>query len=376
MPTIDVLVETPISTSIRARQVRSMFDVPDAPTSSQQWRGELPLHERKWNVGLIVGPSGCGKSTIAKAMWPAQMQSAMTWESASVIDDVAPAMTVQQISETFAAVGFNTIPAWLRPYHVLSNGERFRVELARRVLECDDVVVVDEFTSVVDRQVARVGSHAVQKLVRRNDKQFVAVSCHYDVIDWLQPDWILEPATMTFAWRSVQPRPKLVGHVHRTPYATWSLFAPYHYLTADLVRSARCFVVSVDSRPVSFIGAMHFPHPKVGDIMRVSRAVTLPDWQGLGLFFQLSETVGSAYKAVDRRLRIYPAHAAFIRSCERSTAWRKCAEAGYTSVPSTKSRSASVSPARRMVSGARPCAVFEYCGPAMSSKQEALRLLG
>jgi ABC-type ATPase involved in cell division len=353
-----------------------MFDVPTANTSSQRWQGELPLHERPWNVGLIVGPSGCGKSTIASALWPKQMSAKMSWHSASVIDDVAAERSVQEVSETFGAVGFNTIPAWLRPFAVLSNGEKFRVELARRVLEANDLVVVDEFTSVVDRQVARVGSHAVQKLVRRADKQFVAVSCHHDIIDWLQPDWILEPATMTFAWRSVQPRPKLVGHVHRTPYATWSLFAPYHYLTAELAKSARCFALSVDARPVSFIGAMHFPHPKVNDIMRVSRAVTLPDWQGLGLFFHLSETVGAAYKAIGKRLRIYPAHAAFIRSCERSSAWRKCAEAGFNSTPASRSASKSLSSARRMSAGDRPCAVFEYCGAAMSSRHDAQRLLG
>jgi ABC-type ATPase with predicted acetyltransferase domain len=47
--------------------------------------------------------------------------------------------------------------------------------------------VVDEFTSVVDRQVAQIGSHAVPKLVRREERKPMVATCHYDVLDSLQP---------------------------------------------------------------------------------------------------------------------------------------------------------------------------------------------
>ena len=135
-----------------------------------------------------------------------------------MIDDFSPALSVDAISQACMAVGFNTIPAWLRPYGVLSNGEKFRVDLARRLLEGGDLIAVDEFTSVVDRQVAKIGSHAVQKWARGKGRQFVAATCHYDLEDWLQPDWVLEPATMTFRWRSVQRRPELACTIARVPY--------------------------------------------------------------------------------------------------------------------------------------------------------------
>ena len=80
----------------------------------------------------------------------------------------------------------------MKPFSVLSTGEQFRVALARHLLSDDDPIVVDEFTSVVDRQVAHIGSIAVSKYVRKRDRKFIAVTCHYDVIEWLQPDWILE----------------------------------------------------------------------------------------------------------------------------------------------------------------------------------------
>jgi ABC-type ATPase with predicted acetyltransferase domain len=83
----------------------------------------------------------------------------------------------------------------MKPQAVLSNGERFRVDLARRLLELPDPIVVDEFTSVVDRQVAKIGAHAVQKFVRKHNRRFVAATCHYDVVEWLQPDWIFSLRT-------------------------------------------------------------------------------------------------------------------------------------------------------------------------------------
>jgi transcriptional regulator with GAF, ATPase, and Fis domain len=64
------------------------------------------------------------------------------------------------------------------------------------------LVAFDEFTSVVDRNVARIGSAAVAKAIRSGQIRcrFVAVTCHYDIIDWLAPDWIIDMATREFAW--------------------------------------------------------------------------------------------------------------------------------------------------------------------------------
>ena len=56
----------------------------------------------------------------------------------------------------------------------------------------------DEFTSVVDRVVAKTASFAIQKAVRKMDKQFIAVSCHKDVTEWLQPDWVYDTDSNEF----------------------------------------------------------------------------------------------------------------------------------------------------------------------------------
>jgi hypothetical protein len=68
---------------------------------------------------------------------------------------------------------------------VLSTGQQFRCNLARAVALAADPIVFDEFTSVVDRTVAQIGSAAVAREVRRRKLRFVAVTCHEDV-EWLQ----------------------------------------------------------------------------------------------------------------------------------------------------------------------------------------------
>jgi hypothetical protein len=69
------------------------------------------------------------------------------------------------------------------------------------------VIVFDEFTSVVDREIAKVSAYAISKAVRRSKKQFVAVTCHYDVVDWLEPDWVFCTHTMEFSRKKESSRP-------------------------------------------------------------------------------------------------------------------------------------------------------------------------
>lgn len=82
---------------------------------------------------------------------------------------------------------------------MLSNGEKMRCDLARAILSDDELFVFDEFTSVVDRNVAKVGSFAMQKAIRKQkNKRMIAVTCHFDVEDWLLPDWVFNTNDMTF----------------------------------------------------------------------------------------------------------------------------------------------------------------------------------
>lgn len=366
--------EIDVSTSARVRQLEATFDVPRKDRQILTWEFNLPDFRSltDWNVGLIVGPSGSGKTVLANELFPDELNQRDSWSKKAVVDDFADALDMQTIGSVCMAVGFNTIPAWARPFHVLSNGEQFRVRVARRLAESDDLIVLDEFTSVVDRQVAQIGSHAVQKYCRRNDRRFVGVSCHYDIVEWLQPDWIIDVPQRSVEWRSVQRRPDLEVEIRPVSYATWHVFAPFHYLTTTLHRGARCFGLFVNDRVAAFAGMLHRPHARSRDIMGCSRLVTLPDFQGLGLAFILIDTVSAVYKAVGKRVHCYPAHPPFIRSFDRSKKWELKVR------PGTPAKNISGTIRRRQgkrwKQGNRPSAVFEYTGESIERK-EAERVL-
>ena len=186
-------------------------------------------------------------------------------------------MGIREVTGLLSAVGLSSPPAWLRPRQVLSNGEGFRADVARALAELDGLAVIDEFSSVVDRQVAKVASHAVQKHVRRAGRQLVAVTCHYDVTDWLQPDWAFDAASGEFSWRLVQRHPEIRLDVHPADRRLWPVFRRHHYLSSDLHQSARCFAAYAGGHPVAFASYMHFPHPAAKNIKVSHRVVVLPD---------------------------------------------------------------------------------------------------
>jgi ABC-type ATPase with predicted acetyltransferase domain len=208
---IRVVRESQVPRSGRVMQVESMFDVPAAEKTRVEWSLEVDL-AFDWNVGLIVGPSGAGKTTLARELFGDAVGRAYQWrDDRSLLDDFPAELSIKDVVGLMTSVGFSSPPSWMRAFAVLSNGEQFRAGAARAIAEAQpgQAVVLDEFTSVVDRQVAKVASHAIQKTVRRRGGKFVAVSCHEDVTEWLQPDWILTPEDNGFARRSPQGHPPL-----------------------------------------------------------------------------------------------------------------------------------------------------------------------
>ena len=318
-----ITVSTPVQATPRVLQMSSIFDVPVEQRASTTWTVHLPLEDRPWAVGLIVGPSGAGKSTIARHLFGEAILGDQQWNPAgALLDDFPGDLGIQEITGLLTSVGLGSPPAWMRPYATLSNGEQFRASMARALADTDGLVVVDEFTSVVDRQVARVASHTVQKAVRRSDRQLVAVTCHYDVIDWLQPDWVYDVAEASFAWRQVQPHPTLHLDIHRADRSRWPTYRRHHYLSARLHTSAVCYEAWADGTPVAFHSYLHFPHPRTNNIKMAHRLVVLPDWQGLGVGGRLNDWLGQHLAEHRQRFRMTSAHPAVIRQCSRSPRWR------------------------------------------------------
>lgn len=192
MPSFKILKESRIDNTFRTQFVRDMFDF-QSNKVDHICEGNIKL-PKIWNIGVICGRSGTGKSTIAKEVFG--ITHLPKYSKKSVIDDFDKKHTITHILQTLNIVGFNTPKSWLKPYNVLSTGERMRVDLANALLSKSVPIVFDEFTSVVDRTVAKTASLCVQKAIRKLNKKFIAVTCHRDVLNYLQPDWVFDTDSM------------------------------------------------------------------------------------------------------------------------------------------------------------------------------------
>ena len=197
MPHFDIIRQSKPEKSFRVASVMGSFDLQDN-SIKERFIGDINLDD-DWQIGLIVGNSGTGKTTIARELFPDAYITQYDYTHESILDDMPKEASMQDITKAFTSVGFSSVPSWLKSYAVLSNGEKMRVDLARAILENKELIVFDEFTSVVDRNVAKVGSFTIQKAIRKTKKRFIAVTCHFDVEDWLLPDWVFDTNSMTFA---------------------------------------------------------------------------------------------------------------------------------------------------------------------------------
>jgi ABC-type molybdenum transport system ATPase subunit/photorepair protein PhrA/GNAT superfamily N-acetyltransferase len=364
---VTVSRSTPIERTPRLLQLEGLFDVPPAERVDLTWDVALPLAEREWNIGLIVGPSGCGKTSIAREYFGPAYMTGFSWPgNKSIVDAFPSTMGIKDITLLLSSVGFSSPPSWVRPFHVLSNGEQFRATLARALAERPELCVFDEFTSVVDRTVGKIGSAAVAKTVRRRGSKFVAVTCHDDVLEWLDPDWVFTPATNSFAWRSLHGRPKIKLEICRVHNSAWALFAQHHYLTASLAKSAFCFCAFINGRPVAFDAWLPFFGKANGLLRRGHRTVCLPDYQGVGIGNALFTRIASMWRAFGYRAVSCTGHPAEIAHRVRSPLWR------MTSRPTQHAAGRHTVDRTRALD--RLVASFEYVGPKMS-REDAERQL-
>jgi ABC-type multidrug transport system ATPase subunit len=157
--------------------------------TSKFYPWELPdTLPRRFKIGVIVGSSGSGKSTLLKEFG---IEEQPIWDNSKSI--LSHFKTPEEGIQKLSSVGFNSVPSWYKPYSVLSNGEKFRADLARKIASNN---VIDEYTSVVDRNVAKAASMALSKYIKNNDIHNVVIStCHRDIIDWLEPDWVIDTDT-------------------------------------------------------------------------------------------------------------------------------------------------------------------------------------
>lgn len=279
----------------------------------------IPKFPEQFQIGLIVGSSGSGKSNLLKLFGECENY---IWQ-----DDLCIASHFSDFDEAsskFGAVGLNSIPTWLKPYKVLSTGEKFRADMSRSL---HNNAIIDEFTSVVNRECAISCSTSMEKYIRKHNLQnIVFASCHDDIIEYLKPDWIYNTDKKELSvGRCVRQSKKIILEVSQCSKQIWNMFAKYHYLSAELNKSADCYLISWNYLPVAFVAILSMPG-KFGDDTRhcVSehRIVVLPDYQGMGIGNTISEYFGELYLSQGYRYFGKTANPRMGEHRQKSVKWR------------------------------------------------------
>ncbi len=322
MPTIEATVQCEVHNSFRVQQVAGMFGLKVDGQNKETFVVDVPDVQESWRIGAIVGPSGSGKSTVARCAFGEAVFDRHAWPAERAMIDCLGERPVKEVTQTLTAVGFGSPPAWLRPYHVLSNGEQFRADLARALLAETPLLVFDEFTSVVDRTVAKTGSAALARALRRGqlDKRFVAVTCHYDVLEWLEPDWVVDMAQLELQRRRLR-RPEIRLRIVPCHHSAWRLFRRHHYLSHSVNKASHCYLALWGQRPVAFCAVLAMPGRR--GRWRISRIVVLPDFQGIGIATRFLDAIAEQYASESKRVNITTSHPAMIASLRRSGRWRQ-----------------------------------------------------
>ena len=277
---------------------------------------ELPTFPTDFGIGVIVGSSGSGKSTIMRKEFGEEER--IEWDNTKSI--ASNFGSFEEASNKLGAVGLNSIPTWLKPYNVLSNGEKFRADMARRLHSNS---AIDEFTSVVNREVAISCSVSIAKYIRNNGlHNIVFCSCHDDILPFLQPDWIYNTDTHAFYNGRYLRRPQISIDIQPCSYEAWDMFKRYHYLSGEINKAAQCYMALLNNQPIAFAAILPLCAKGLKHAYREHRVVVLPDYQGMGIGNKFSETLGQAYIEKGCRYFCKTANPRMGEHRDKSPLWR------------------------------------------------------
>lgn len=291
MQTYHVRLESPVFNSFRCQRAANSQDIDTKKKSVHDLKVETNIGDN-YSVGLIVGASGSGKTTLAKHIFGEDIFNLSLNEDLPIIDQLPEHLTYEECAKTLSGIGLTSVPCWLRPVKTLSNGQRARA-FAALAIHKSDTVVIDEWTSVVDRTVAKVMSHCVQKFARKNGRRFILLSCHHDVIEWLDPDWIIDCNQQKFIDRRLlcpserERKEKHRFEVRHVDSSYWKLFSKYHYLSDKPIGGKVLHFGLFNNENIMGYNCLANYVPWVDKtkpmIMHVSRTVIHPDYAGMGL---------------------------------------------------------------------------------------------
>lgn len=329
MQAYNVRLESPVSNSYRCKRAADSLDIDTTKKSVHELKINADL-KTNYNVGLILGASGSGKTTLAKKIFGENCFETILDQTKPIIEQFPQSYDYDKCASLLSGVGLTSVPCWIRPVYTLSNGQKARAEAA--LLMCrDDLTIIDEWTSVVDRTVAKVMSHCIQKHSRKSQKQIILLSCHYDVIEWLNPDWIIDCNKQEFIDRRLlrqderERKEKLEFTIRKVDKSTWKYFSKYHYLSEKLPGGfIKTFGIFNGENQIGFqCFANYVPDVKNKKrVMHSNRVVIHPDYSGLGLGIKMVNTCAEIMKKENYKVMAKFSSIPMLKSRIKDKKWK------------------------------------------------------
>lgn len=292
---INVILESPVNNSFRCKLACDSLDIDIKKKSIHSLNIDGIILPDNWNIGLIYGASGSGKTTLAKHLFGSDIFKSVLNEEEPIINQFPRQYNYDECAALLNGIGLTSVPCWVRPVKTLSNGQRARAEAALLMCQSNDIVVIDEWTSVVDRTVAKAMSFCVSKFSKKQNKKIILLSCHYDILEWVKPDWMIDcnlqkfqlPVSEDFFFSK---REQLKFDIRKIGKESWRFFSKYHYLSDKLPGgSIYLYGLFLGDTQIGFqCFANYTPHTKgTKRIYHSNRTVVHPDYAGLGLGIKL-----------------------------------------------------------------------------------------
>lgn len=293
---VEVILKSEVSKSFYAVKAAQSLDI-DVEKKSVHHLTIQPNIREDFKIGMIIGSSGSGKTTLAKKMFGEDCFKSVFDLDRSIIDQFDDKYSYDERAIILNSIGLSSVPCWIKPAKTLSNGQRARAEAALAIANSkEDIIVLDEWTSVVDRTVAKVMSHCINKFSKKFDKRIILLSCHFDVIEWVDPDWIINCNDQSFLDRGLlrpeerERKERLEFTIRAATRESWKQFSKYHYLN-DKIPGGRIFFYGLfhGDGQIGFICFANYTpkRPNKRWIYHFNRIVIHPDYAGFGLGIKL-----------------------------------------------------------------------------------------
>tara|TARA_R110002020_G_C16250215_1_gene769749 strand:- start:321 stop:1442 length:1122 start_codon:yes stop_codon:yes gene_type:complete len=288
---VEVILKSDVNKKFRCQVAANSLDIDVEKKSIHHLKIDNINLPEKWNVGLVYGNSGSGKTTMIKHLFGENIFDVKLDETKPIINQLPKELSYEECAKLLNGIGLNSVPCWIRPINTLSNGQKARAEAVYLMTKSKDVVFIDEWTSVVDRTVAKAMSICLYKYAKRNNKKIILCSCHIDILEWLKPDWLIDcnkqefilPKTEDFFFNE---REKIKFEIKQIDNKSWKYFSKYHYLNENLPGGKLyLYGLFLNNLQIGFqCFANYVPHRKGTKIIYHSNRVVIhPDYNGLGL---------------------------------------------------------------------------------------------